>query len=85
MLTADTALAIFERPTGEPDALKGASPVRKGAVGKVPVMQGSCREADSLLGNSLAAYSTSLLPATRKTGWNRRSSPQWLNFWRNVG
>ena len=30
--------------TGEPDALKGARPVRRGAVGKVPQ------------GNSLAAY-----------------------------
>ena len=30
---------------GEPDALKGASPVREGAVGKGPLRWVSCREA----------------------------------------
>src|SRR5262245_2714801 len=39
MQTADALLDIYqqrrcERLTGEPDALKGASPVRRGAVGK---------------------------------------------------
>jgi hypothetical protein len=41
--------------TGEPDELKGSSPVRWGAVGKVPQ------------GNSLAAYPTLLLNNNRIT------------------
>jgi hypothetical protein len=47
--------------TGEPDALKGASPVRRGAVGNVLSYEttrkvlGMSREQNS---NALAAYST---------------------------
>jgi hypothetical protein len=54
-----------EWTTGEPDALKGASPVRRGAVGKVPMMPESCRETDDRLGNSLAAYPTPALLAAQ--------------------
>ena len=34
MQKADAVLDIYEWLTGEPDAVKGASPVRRGAVGK---------------------------------------------------
>src|SRR4051812_20899791 len=63
---ATTTALDCEWTTGEPDALKGASPVRRGAVGKVPVTPKSCRETDIRLGNSLAAY-----PTLRPTGTDR--------------
>src|SRR3954451_23681354 len=50
-MLAAAMVPSYEWPTGEPDAVKAASPVREGAVGKGPLRWGSCREADDLLRN----------------------------------